>query len=173
MSNRVIPKTLLNHKIYTKPEFQEARSPVPSISLGSLSPQSQSKSSSQVHLTSSPIDLPFGPVKLRLASDVPDSTTIDVSTKVVEPYATIRGKKLKMSVKIQVFKGLKNGIENPKEFLEKLNWIYKREHKADEPASAAEKAEYISETRRILFRSHLERKAELWYSRLPQAIKEN
>ena len=78
-----------------------------------------------------------------------------------------------MSVKIRMFKGLQNGIENPKEFLEELNWIYKREHKADELANDAEKAEYISETWRILFRSNLEGKAELWYSKLPPAIKDN
>lgn len=66
-----------------------------------------------------------------------------------------------MSVKIQMFKGLQNGIQHPKEFLKKLNWIYKREHKADELASDTEKAEYISEIRQILFQSHLEGKAEL------------
>ena len=66
-----------------------------------------------------------------------------------------------MSVKIPMFKGLQNGIENPKEFLEELNWIYKCEHKADKPANNAEKAEYISEIRRILFRSNLEEKVEL------------
>lgn len=50
-----------------------------------------------------------------------------------------------MSVKIRMSKRLQNGIENLKEFLEKLNWIYKREHRADEPASDTKKSEYISE----------------------------
>lgn len=56
-----------------------------------------------------------------------------------------------MSVKIQMLKGFQNGIENLKEFLKELNWIYKREHKADEVASNTEKAEYILEIWRILF----------------------
>ena len=172
MSNGIIIKALLNHKLYTKSAFQGLRSPARSLSSGSPSPQPRSRSISPIHPASSTVDLSFVPVKLQLPSTIPKVTEAD-ATQVTKPAATTRGKKVRMSVKIRMFKGLQNGIENPKEFLEELNWIYKREHKADESADDTEKAEYISETRRILFRSNLEGKAELWYSKLPPAIKEN
>lgn len=142
MSNGIIPKALLNHKLYTKPEFQGPRSPAHSISSGSPSPQTRLRSTSPVHSTPSTIDLSFVPVKLQLPSIIP--TKVDIAQD-IKSNATTHRRKVKMSVKIRISKRLQNGIENLKEFLEKLNWIYKREHRADKPASDTKKAEYISE----------------------------
>lgn len=141
MSNGIIPKALLNHKLYTKPEFQGTRSPARSLSSGSPSPQPRSRSIIPVHPTSSRVDLAFVPLKPQLPSTIPKVTKADTS-QVIKPDATTRGKKVRMSVKVRMFKGLQNGIENPKDFLEELNWIYKREHKVDEPANGMEKDEY-------------------------------
>lgn len=105
MSNGIIPKALLNHKLYTKPEFQEPRSPARSLSSGSPSPQPRSRSISPIYPTSSTVDLSLVPVKLQLPSTILKVTKAD-TTQVTKPDATIRRKKVRMSVKIRMLKSL-------------------------------------------------------------------
>lgn len=66
------------------------------------------------------------------------------------------------SNKIRPSKGLQNGIENPTDFLEELNWAYRREYR--------DRATF-QKTHRILFCSNLGDSAERWYSKLPAATK--
>ena len=180
MSNGVIPKPLFSNNIYNKPEFLAARSPTDSISSRASSPSPTSRSTSPAGILPSPIDPPFVPVKLRvppptLTVNIPESKpalSADQTLHSETLPATLKPvRKVKMTIKIRPFKGLQNGIENPTEFLEELNWAYRREHKTDEPIDPEEKQSYFSETHRILFRGNLEDNAERWYSKLPNTTK--
>ncbi len=67
-----------------------------------------------------------------------------VTTDQTSPVKTLQvlskpSRKAKMIVKIRLFKGLQNGIENPAEFLEELSWAYRREYKVDEPNDPEER----------------------------------
>lgn len=108
MSNGFTPKALLSHKLYTKSEFQGSRSPAQSINSGPPSLPPRSGLISPVHLTSSPIVLPFLPVKLQLPPTILPVTKSD--SQVIKLNANTRGKKFRMSVKIRILKSLQSGI---------------------------------------------------------------
>ena len=72
--------------------------------------------------------------------------------------------------KIRAFKGLKNG-RDPNKYLEDVEWAYEQDFKGKEPATAADGSTelatmFSNKTHRILFRQHLQEKAEAWYSDL-------
>lgn len=68
--------------------------------------------------------------------------------------------------KLRPFKGLRDGKENPEEFLEDLGWMYTQDYESSEPKDETAGAAYRSKTHRILFRNYLEDKASTWYADL-------
>ena len=76
-------------------------------------------------------------------------------------------RKVKITIKIHLFKNLQNSIENSTKFLQELNWAYRREHKTDDPTNPKNKQSYFSDIHYILFRSNLKDNAKQWYSKLP------
>lgn len=82
------------------------------------------------------------------------------------------GTRVKMGyTKIKKFRGLKDGKEDPAEFLEDVEWAYEQDFNINEPEESPEKEAFISKTHRILFRQHLEGRASEWYSDLDADIK--
>jgi len=73
--------------------------------------------------------------------------------------------------KIRSFKGLKDGREDPAEYLEDIEWAYAQDFSSNEPGAAVEA--YRSKTFRILFRQNLEHKAHDWYRELDSEVKNN
>ena len=98
--------------------------------------------------------------------------------------------------KIRPFKGLRDGKEDPKEYIEDIEWAYEQDYKAKEPKSFAPSAftasssgaptsagatpdqqatnatkEFYDKTHRILFRQNLESDAFEWYSDLDANLK--
>lgn len=75
--------------------------------------------------------------------------------------------------KIRTFKGLRDGKEDPNEFLEDIDWAYDQDYKSKEPkatgdtmADALAVEAYHSKTQRILFRQHISDSAWDWYTDL-------
>lgn len=75
------------------------------------------------------------------------------------------------STKLGLFKGLKDGREDPEEFTEDLEWTYTQDYESNEPETSTSKDAYKSKTFRILFRNHLEGKASSWYLDLDSSLK--
>ena len=73
--------------------------------------------------------------------------------------------------KIRPFKGLKDGKENPEEYLEDIEWAYDQDYQNNEPVNGEAAAAYKSKTHRILFRQNLEEKAREWYGDLDMDVK--
>ena len=83
--------------------------------------------------------------------------------------------------KIRVFRGTRDGKEDPNEFLEDIEWAYEQDFKSREPAAATalggstvdQRAVFANKTHRILFRQHLEDDALQWYSDLDTDLKQD
>ena len=82
--------------------------------------------------------------------------------------------------KIRVFRGTRDGKEDPNEFLEDIEWAYEQEFKGREPAAVPSlgaavdpQAAFANKTHRILFRQHLEDDALQWYSDLDADLKQD
>ena len=84
--------------------------------------------------------------------------------------------------KIRVFKGLRDGKEDPNEFIEDLEWAYDQDYKSKEPRPSASNnheandvavQEFRNRTHRILFRQHVSDSAWDWYSDLDPEVKTN
>ena len=71
-----------------------------------------------------------------------------------------------MVYKIRVFRGLRNNWKDPAEFLKALEWAYCLDYKQEEPGKDKARKESREETMKIIFSSHLSRKAEDWYDNL-------
>lgn len=69
--------------------------------------------------------------------------------------------------KIRAFKGLRDGKEDPVEYIEDIEWNAERQLKQDGNESASE----ADKTHRLLFRQNLEADAYDWYSDLDKATK--
>ena len=67
---------------------------------------------------------------------------------------------------IRPFQGLKNGKEDPDDFIEDIEWAYEQDYKSNSPAGMEEKQKYEDKTKRILFRQHMAAKAYDWYTDL-------
>ena len=139
------------------------------------------------------------PAGRREASNSPDSETTDlppqitttVTSKPTNPTTATESKPntpsnpltttpvtvIKMGqTKIRAFKGLRNGREDPNEYLEDIEWAYEQDFKGKEPATAVDGSDelattFSNKTRRILFHQHLQEKAEAWNSDLDSDIK--
>jgi len=75
--------------------------------------------------------------------------------------------------KIKQFRGVRDGKEDPAEFIEDIEWAYEQEFMRNEPEESPDKEAYISKTHRILFRQHLAARASEWYADLDADIKGN
>ena len=75
--------------------------------------------------------------------------------------------------KIRGFRGLRDGKEDPNEYLEDIEWAYEQDYESREPDSQDGKAHYYNKTHRILFRQHLQDDAFAWYSELDSELKQN
>ena len=69
------------------------------------------------------------------------------------------------STKIRPFKGLRNGREDPSEYIEDLEWLHEQHYKANGPEP--------DKTLRLLFRQNLEDAAYDWYIDLEKETKNN
>ena len=69
------------------------------------------------------------------------------------------------STKIRPFQGLRNGREDPVEYIEDLEWLYDQHYKTNETDP--------DKTRRLLFRQNLEGMAYDWYIDLEKETKNN
>ena len=58
--------------------------------------------------------------------------------------------------KIRAFRGLRDGKEDPNEYLEDIEWAYEQDYQSGEPDAAEAKTQYSNKTHRILFRQNLE-----------------
>ena len=107
------------------------------------------------------------------------SLTSEASTKerdltIKAPFQAITAKRRASRMghtRIKPFKGLKNGKEDPIEFLEDLEWAYEQSYEDKTPADPIEAAVYLSRTHRVLFRQALEGKAADWYADLEPDVK--
>lgn len=75
--------------------------------------------------------------------------------------------------KIRPFKGLKDGKEDPQEFLEDLEWSYQQDYESSAPPTEPDREAYSFKTHRILLRQNLEHKARLWYQDLDAEVKQD
>ena len=83
--------------------------------------------------------------------------------------------------KIRSFKGLRDGKEDPMEYIEDIEWAYEQDFKAKEPRDLtspnnppqAPTIAYYNKTHRILFRQNLESDAFEWYSDLDGDLKQD
>ncbi|MCJ1470256.1 hypothetical protein MMC07_008901 [Pseudocyphellaria aurata] len=164
-------ETPLPNKTFESLAFLQSQSPGPFGTLPGIPivkpsedlPVAASTSASSV----SPLLSPHSPPPTLVFPLLPLSPPPSLSVPTSPPKPTASLRKAKMGhTKIRVFKGLQNGKEDPKEFLEDLDWAYKQDHQANEPSNDAEKSKYEMMTKRILFRQNLEEDAYEWYSDL-------
>lgn len=104
---------------------------------------------------------------------IPDSTTgRTISPKTAESQAVQDEEEdsYTMGSKIRPFRGLKNGKQDPNEFLEDIEWAYNQEYSRRSPTNGGGEA-YKDRTLRILFRRNLEAKAVDWYADLDPEVK--
>ncbi|MCJ1345427.1 hypothetical protein MMC31_003634 [Peltigera leucophlebia] len=80
------------------------------------------------------------------------------------PPITLRHKII--TSKIRPFRGLRNNKENPKKFLQSIEWLYQVNYKHDEPEDPDKGHAFKEGTLGILFASHLAGKAKDWYDNL-------
>lgn len=72
--------------------------------------------------------------------------------------------------KIRPFKGLRDGKEDPAEYIEDLEWVYDQDYRGKNPTNDATITE---KSYRLLFRQHLEADAYDWYTDLDKDIKQD
>lgn len=119
----------------------------------------------------SPIDTPLSANENTLGNlHIPRSNPPESSTEAISRPA--------MPTKIRIFRGLRDGKEDPMEFLEDVDWAYEQDYKGKEPASSQSEAgasspvmTFYHKTHRMLFRQHIEDDAYIWYSDLDTEIK--
>ena len=75
--------------------------------------------------------------------------------------------------KIRAFKGLRDGKEDPAEFIEDIEWAYEQDYKPREPAEKDAQTAFYNKTHRILFRQNLDDDAFVWYSDLDGELKQD
>ena len=72
--------------------------------------------------------------------------------------------------KIRPFKGLRDGKEDPTEYIEDLEWVYDQDYRGKNPTNDATITE---KSYRLLFRQHIEADAYDWYTDLDKDIKQD
>lgn len=101
------------------------------------------------------------------AEDSDTSAISDLSYIPPPPHVSTVASSM-LQVKIRPFFGLRDGKENPEEYIEDIKWAYDREIKPTDPTGATADKSY-----RMLFRQHLEKDAHDWYTDLESDVKQN
>ena len=107
-----------------------------------------------------------GRVEQRDRIETPNQLPLEASGPVDQAKPTIEAqirthKRNIMPTKIRAFRGLKNGREDPAEFIEDIDWAYEQDHQMSEQNLGSEVAQkaFREKTYRILFRQNLDDKA--------------
>ncbi|KAL8825271.1 MAG: hypothetical protein Q9170_007862, partial [Blastenia crenularia] len=111
-----------------------------------------------------------------LTNSTPSIFTPPSTSSSLKPPKGLPKHKSKMGgTKIRPFKGLRDGKEDPEEYLEDLDWAYEQDYEDKEASygDAVEKQQFKNKTFRILFRQNLEDKAAQWYKELDYTTKQN
>lgn len=158
------------------PEKPAVRSPQPQPGTADTT----SSSLDQPFLTSSlentsseasPIDTPSLPEEQGTKQTFTGGTgkLIEANTPKPKPFI----EKEMGQTKIRAFRGLRDGKEDPNEYLEDIEWAYEQDYQSREPDAAEARTQYSNKTHRILFRQNLEDEAFTWYSDLDGEIKQD
>ena len=133
----------------------------------------------------------------QLAEEKVPQVVTQVTKSTITPTFKVQSGEMGQT-KIHPFKGLRDGKEDPKEYIEDIEWAYEQDYKAREPKSFAPSAftgsssgtstgagatpnqqatnatkEFYDKTHQILFRQNLESDAFDWYSDLDANLKQD
>lgn len=103
----------------------------------------------------------------------------NIQTPESPPHPTRSKSHTMVQAKIRSFLGLRDGREDPLEFIEDLEFAYDRESKStvdgsnDTTTTGNDTETKAEKEKRMLFRQHLEGDAYEWYQDLPRATKAN